>query len=95
MEDVQKIFIKEKWIKIQIGKDKLHVGKEKINIKQNIDDLQAAPKWCWLEQKNVNMTKAGNQCGCDCVCVCDMLMLILVTWRTTFVFMCKLKSEYL
>ena len=31
------------------------------------------------ELKNVNMTKAGNQCGWDCVCVCDMLMLILGT----------------
>ena len=30
-----------------------------------------------VKTKNVNMTKAGNQCGCDCVCdcvcVCDML----------------------
>ena len=32
---------------------------------------------------------------CDCVRVCDMLMLILGTCWTTFVFMWKLKSEYL
>ena len=34
-------------------------------------------------KKNVNMTKAGNQCVfvcvCDCDCVCDMIMLVLGT----------------
>ena len=51
--------------------------------------------------KNVNMTKAGNLgvfvcvCEVDRHCVCDMLMLVLGACLTTFVFMCKLKSEYL
>ena len=47
------------------------------------------------------MTKAGNLgvfvcvCEVDRHCVCDMLMLVLGACLTTFVFMCKLKSEYL
>ena len=55
---------------------------------------EAYPQWLCdtvALQKNVNMTKAGNQCGCDCVC--DMLMLILGTCWTTLVFMSMLKSH--
>ena len=57
-----------------------------------------------VEIKNVNMTKAGNQCVfvcvCDCDGVCDMIMLVhaeqlLCSCVSAKVSICKLKSEYL